>query len=124
MAAVDLVGAVAGLEDHAGDSALALAGGRVAGVGGQVQGLAGDGLRLAGLLGPILLGHSDGLLGGLGAGVLGALGLLALLLEHEVRLQVEAGDDLLFSVVGLAAAALGAGRRFLGGRRGLCVRLG
>src|SRR5215216_2261637 len=57
-AAVDLVGAAAGLEDHARHGRLALAGRGVAGAGGEVDRRARDGLGqlLVGVLGALLLG--------------------------------------------------------------------
>src|SRR5439155_14088629 len=114
--AVDLVGAVARPQRHTRNGALALAGGRVACVGGEVERLARHGLGLGRLLrGPgLLLGRR---LGHLGACVLAELVLLTLLLEHQVRLEVGAGDDLLFLfLVALLAAAPWA--RLLGGGLG------
>src|SRR4051794_3926182 len=84
--AVDRVGAVARLEDHAGDRRLALAGGGVAGGCAEVDGGLGDRL-VAGLLGA---------LAGSAVFVLAPLGALAtervLALADDVDLEVGAGD--------------------------------
>src|SRR4051794_36523172 len=111
--AVDRVDAGARLQDHAGDCRLALAGRRVAGVGGELE-RAGHGRRV-----------------GLGRGGFGVTAVVALLadgvtrvvvvvagcrsVEHEVGLEVSAGDD-----VGLVLAALGLARP----RRALLDRFG
>src|SRR3954471_14427570 len=83
---VDRVGAVARLEDHAGDRRLALAGGGVAGGCAEVDGGLGDRL-LAGLLGG---------LAGCGVLLLAPLRALAaervLALADDVDLEVGAGD--------------------------------
>jgi hypothetical protein len=116
VAPVHGVGALARLEDHARDRALALAGGVVARVGRQLEGRVGHGCRLGALLGGLaLLGG-----GGVSLHVLAVLVVLAalraLLLEHEVRLEVGAGNDLVLAagVLVLARACAGGGR-FLGG---------
>src|SRR4051794_15541726 len=82
--AVDRVCPVARLEDHAGDRALALAGGGVGGAGGEVDRRLGD--RLVGLL----LGGQGGL--GLLALLVGQVGQRVLALADDVDLEVGAGD--------------------------------
>ena len=82
-AAVDQVGAGAGLEDHARDGGLALAGRGVAGAGREVDRGVGD------RLGELLLGGVAVALAVLVL-VLAAQGLLAL--AHDVDLEVHAGD--------------------------------
>src|SRR5215208_4971222 len=113
-AAVDLVGAGAGLQDHARDGGLALAGRGVAGAGGEVDRRVGD------RLGQIVLG-------GLGLGVpvevlVLAEGLLAL--AHDVDLEVHAGD-LRLDARGLLGGRLGLrrGRRLGRGLDSLGLRL-
>jgi hypothetical protein len=130
VAPVDAEGALPRLQDHASDRALALAGGAVASVGGQVERRVGDRLGLAGgLLGALLGGL---VLDEVGVRVLAELALLALalLLEHEIRLEVHARDDLLLGLVlralllrpALARSgllALGSGLFAFSGRSGL-----
>src|SRR4051794_36805153 len=82
--AVDRVRPVARLEDHAGDRALALAGGGVGGACGEVDRRLGD--RLVGLL----LGGEGGL--GLLALLVGQVGQRVLALADDVDLEVGAGD--------------------------------
>src|SRR3954470_12453380 len=115
-AAVDAVGAVARLEDHTGDGVLALSGGLVTGVLGQVERLAGQRLVVL-VLGVVALGQRAllGLELHAGQGLLG-LAAGALLLEHQVGLQVGAGDDVLVGG-GRCAGGPPGGRLCLGGRR-------
>src|SRR5438105_6674922 len=129
-AAVDHVGPAAGTQDHARDRGLALAGGLVAGVRREVQRRAGrrrlPRLLALGRLGLRGLGLGDRgstLLAGrpVAIGVLVALALRAFLGEHEVGLEVGAGDHLVLLLLLAAPAALTVGTL---GRGGLALRLG
>jgi hypothetical protein len=129
--AVDDVRAGAGLEDHAGDRGLALAGRRVAGVGAQVDRDLGDGL-----LDGLLVGGRELLVGGglevLLVAVLRAAGAV-LAVDDDVDLEVGARDRgaltrggrrVVVGGVGVLGVAGAAGRvggalgRGLGGRSG------
>ena len=118
-APVDHVGAGAGLEDHARDGGLALAGRRVARAGGEVDRRVGDRLRL-GLVGVVAL------LAGLLVALLAPARLAVVLLADDVDLEVGAGDlgldarglvDLLELVLRLVGRGRGHGLRGLGRRR-------
>src|SRR4051794_27618198 len=133
LAAVDGVGAVAGLEDHAGNRGLALAGGRVAGVRGQVEHLAlglrggsavaldlalGGGLGRA-VVARAVLGDGPSVVGlRVGAELVGRL-LPGLALQDQVGLQVRAGHD-----VGLVRRGLLTARLLLRARLGALAAVG
>src|SRR4051812_10757085 len=124
--AVDRIRALAWLEDHACDGALALAGGAVAGVGGELERSARGG-RVFDRGGFLALGDSRVVVAR-GRRIRVWIGVLALggplLLEHEVRLEVRAGNDdglilrLLVVLAPRRALAARLGLAALGGRGG------